>query len=567
VRTAYDPQRIRELSVRTVAAIDALSTISSSDPAAADAMRTVRLLRHNLEDLWMPLLRQIEVSRAMISWTASVADSVMAFVDDGQERIAQWIESNGDPYYAQSLESMTDAAFLDHVRSLGSDGLPIDDEYRLDLNSPQWLATFPIAAAEMARRTRRDAGFAGRLLTDAPDNPVIGLAIGQATFPAEFVHDVARTMLQQTSWMDDFDTRAEAAATAAALAELAGSPIHALQLLQDPVALAELASWPLLDQVVVADIVHSGLYEAVAIDPSRLRDGYGVLGQLTLLANDSLDDGFGPGMARGVANSMIGYVDTLGRGIGAEHGGDVRITTIGEHPFTIELGTYEQVRNLLGAIARDVEAQAALGVVLGAYMNTVIQRVGSDVNDRTGVEDVAQFADLIGDAVTAEQAEMIAAATALAAQQGVLAGAIGFATTTLTTSFGAGPLVGFAVSQAVKIGTPLFSRPAPDTMPDGLLRHVAYDAILVATVSLARADPSGQHGHGHGPPDYYAHLQVIDAHLARLGELDATGDAEAYHDEVSDMADYIAQCTPNLDEFVREVMTQPSVSELREDHG
>ncbi len=565
MHTAYDPTRIRELSVRTVAAIDALSMISSSDPAAAEALRTVRLLRHNLEDLWMPLLRQIEASRAMISWTASAAGSVMEFAEERRRLLGDWIHAHDDLTYAEQLRSMSDPELLHHLGSFDTDSLPLDADYQLDLHDERWLATFPTVAAEMARRVRDDARFAARLVGAADRNPVIGLAVGHADFPIDFTYDVATVMLHGRSWMDDLEARAGAAATNAALAELASSPTHALALLGDPTSLEALAAWHLLDPVIVADIVHCGLYEAVAADPSRLREGYGVLEGLTRLANGSLDDGFTPGVARGVANSMIGYVDTLGRGIGAEDGGDVRVTTIDEHPFTIELGTYEEVRELFGAMARDLEAQAALGVVLGAYMNTVTERVGQEIGSRTGVEEVAQFADLIGDAVTAEQAEMVAVATAAATRWGILAGAIGFASSTAVSSLGAGPVVGLAVTRVIKMGTDNMSEPDPEIMPNGLLRHVAYDAILVATVSLARSDAATRPSHG--MRDQHEDLAVVDSYLSRLAELDADGDAGAYHDHVSDMADYIAQRTPELDEFVNEVMTNAAVSELREDHS
>ena len=178
---------------------------------------------------------------------------------------------------------------------------------------------------------------------------------------------------------------------------------------------------------------------------------------------------------------------------------------------------------------------------------------------------MAQFADLLGDAVTAEQAEMIAAATADAAQRGVLAGAIGFGSTAVASSFGAGPLVGLAVTRIVEVGTDRMTRVDAETMPDGMLRHVAYDSIIVATVTLGRTDRATQDSHRLHDDDA-AELHRIDAHLERLAELDAAGDAEAYHDEVSDMADLIRQRTPRLDTFVNGVLSVPAVSALTESH-
>ena len=146
-----------------------------------------------------------------------------------------------------------------------------------------------------------------------------------ARFPTSFAHDVAVTMLQQTSRMDDFETRAEAAAASVALEALVDDPQVCLTALQDPALLAELAGWTMLDQDVVARFVQSGLYTAVVERPGRLPDGYRVIGELTRLATGSLDGGFAAGMSRGFARSMIGYVDTLGRAVDKEDGGQVRV--------------------------------------------------------------------------------------------------------------------------------------------------------------------------------------------------------------------------------------------------
>ncbi|HSP27298.1 MAG TPA: hypothetical protein VLN74_02030, partial [Ilumatobacteraceae bacterium] len=55
----YEPARVHQLARRTAEAIDELTRIVSNDPAAAEAIRTVRLTRSNLEAQWMPALREI----------------------------------------------------------------------------------------------------------------------------------------------------------------------------------------------------------------------------------------------------------------------------------------------------------------------------------------------------------------------------------------------------------------------------------------------------------------------------------------------------------------------------
>jgi len=67
----YDPSRVRDLTTRVLWCIDELRRCRSDDPVAAAALRTIRLTRQNLEDQWMPLLRRIEESTAMIGWTST----------------------------------------------------------------------------------------------------------------------------------------------------------------------------------------------------------------------------------------------------------------------------------------------------------------------------------------------------------------------------------------------------------------------------------------------------------------------------------------------------------------
>ena len=267
---------------------------------------------------------------------------------------------------------------------------------------------------------------------------------------------------------------------------------------------------------------------------------------------------------------MIGYVDTLGRSIdkrGRRPGADHRRSAAPGEPgdgFTIELGTYEDVRNLFGAIARDVEAQAALGVVLGAYMNTVMADASALTSAaRTGVDHVAQFADLLGDAVTAEQAEMIAtAASADGAERGTGRARSGSPRAALAV--GAGPGRSSASSQA---------RSSRSVVRADRRGRAATDAERSAASRRLRRDHRGHRDARPHRPGAPAHprpattttssLRQVDAHLARLAELDAAGDAEAYRDEVSDMVDFIEQRAPQLDVFVTEVRSIPAVNELR----
>jgi hypothetical protein len=62
---AYHPERIEALWRHTRHAIDELAAIASDDPAAAEAMRAVRLAQAHLEADWLPLLDRIRSNTAL----------------------------------------------------------------------------------------------------------------------------------------------------------------------------------------------------------------------------------------------------------------------------------------------------------------------------------------------------------------------------------------------------------------------------------------------------------------------------------------------------------------------
>ena len=52
-----------------------------------------------------------------------------------------WIEDHAEPTLVEQLRSMTDRELLQHLRFLGTDGLPLDDGYALDLGDEHWVAS------------------------------------------------------------------------------------------------------------------------------------------------------------------------------------------------------------------------------------------------------------------------------------------------------------------------------------------------------------------------------------------------------------------------------------------
>ncbi len=79
----YEPGRIHQLSQRTLEAIATLDGLASTDSAAAEAIRTIQLTRSNLEDHWMPALRDIERASCLAaeddSTTCSRRSAIFAF--------------------------------------------------------------------------------------------------------------------------------------------------------------------------------------------------------------------------------------------------------------------------------------------------------------------------------------------------------------------------------------------------------------------------------------------------------------------------------------------------------
>ena len=202
MQTAYDPVRIQLLSTRTAQAVDELAAIRCSDPWAADALRTVRLLRANLEDLWLPLLAQIRSSRAMITWLESTHDRI----ERGREMIVDWLEDHRRP--DNEFARMADDELIDWVTWFGFDALPFGDDGQLDMNDEFWSTSFTDFAEVIAERVAREPEFADRLLGLAAGSPMVGLVAGFADYPPDYLDALARRLLFRPSYFDGYDVRA-----------------------------------------------------------------------------------------------------------------------------------------------------------------------------------------------------------------------------------------------------------------------------------------------------------------------------------------------------------------------
>ena len=78
----YDPERIHDLGRRALGAATELAGLTSDDPAAAGAMRVIRQARDHLEHEWLPLVRGLAGSDAMLAWSSSVPVGLVESTDD-----------------------------------------------------------------------------------------------------------------------------------------------------------------------------------------------------------------------------------------------------------------------------------------------------------------------------------------------------------------------------------------------------------------------------------------------------------------------------------------------------
>ena len=84
---AYNRERVDDLWRHARAAIDDLATITSDDPAAAEAMRTVRLAQEHLEGEWMPQLERIRASTALTAPVDLDPDGTRSWFDDAADSL------------------------------------------------------------------------------------------------------------------------------------------------------------------------------------------------------------------------------------------------------------------------------------------------------------------------------------------------------------------------------------------------------------------------------------------------------------------------------------------------
>jgi len=250
----YNPTRIRDLSRHTLASIDSLSRLRSSDQAAAEALQTVRLARRNLEDHWMPLIREIEGSDAMVGWLSTALDAIRT----SGSRVTEWFTHGDSDTDHDSTEwgeysERTNEELLEWLTFASNIAFPWDENFG---HADSALTAF---SEDLAGRVSSSTDFAASLARLAPNAPLIAIATAEADFPATFTRDVITSMLGSVPWFSGLDAHREATAVQVAMTTLLDEPGMVLDVLADADVLFSLAKWPLLETTLVQRFTTAGL--------------------------------------------------------------------------------------------------------------------------------------------------------------------------------------------------------------------------------------------------------------------------------------------------------------------
>jgi len=490
VDAGYEPSRIDHLTRRTLEAIDALSALASPDPAAADAMRTIRLTRRNLEDHWMPALRAIESSHAMVRWRASqVSTSGLRSGSPAHglpdhlrtrtggsatipERRRHWLLTRLD-----LLERTAMAADADRGAGIDATGAPA-----------------PAALEELGRRlswwVRRDDGFATELAALSTSNMLVGHLLGTAGFPISFRSEVVRRMAVPNGPDTGVDHDRYAASLSAAVASLVDDPAACLDLLLDQPTAYALAAWDDLADTALSDFVVSGLGRAVVDDPTRLQDGYDVLEFMTRAANGPLDRGFNPATSLGLATAMPSYVDVLAESIVSVGDRDRVVVTSDAAGVSTDFGTYTEFQGLFGAIMRHRSARLQLGAVTATWAHDTVAATDRRTGFDAALHDVSTFTSMLLDAADHEQEQVVAEFEQREASQAAHIAVVAWGVDLAIGARGASSRVRSATSTAIRAGSAWIDDDEPDDVAATGLGEEVRRQMMVASITVGLASPT-----------------------------------------------------------------------------
>ncbi len=555
--TGYDPDRVHSLLRRTLESIDALDALASADPVAGDALRSVRLTRANLEDHWMPALRDIERSAPMVRWRRSQLGTFgLRSLSDLAESLPDHLRPGGSGTITIPAHRRDD--LLGRLDLLDRKAIAADDgQERKAMNGPKWPGaptTHDIAdlADDVAYWVRRDDAFATELVELSTSNLTVAMLLGAASFPSAFGARVVQRMAAPNGPDTGVDRHHYAESLSVALDSLIDDPDACLDLLLDGPTIYALAAWDELDPTRLSNFVASGLMDSVLADATRVADGFEVVRTLTLASNGPLDDGMSAGMARGVALSMPVYFPRLSGGVFQTGGEPVRITDYG-----LTLGTYDEIANLFGSVMRDDDAAGALGVALGAFTDQQLTREGLDLTTNGALTDVIHLSLLLDHGARSEQAQLIVEASAERARRDGLAGLLGTGASLALTAAGVGAAWRGAAALAIRTVTDAIDEVEPEQLAGASIASRQYQQIWMSAMANALDRPETLRAANRDP--------AIGAQVAefrrRLDEIEACDDPLLRSELVIDLRS-AAEGTV-VDEYMDDVTASQGLPTIR----
>ncbi|MEX2625632.1 MAG: hypothetical protein WD225_02045 [Ilumatobacteraceae bacterium] len=628
----YDPARIVALRTRTIEAIDDLRSIRCDDPLADDALRVVRLMCRNLEESWLPLIEAIHASRAMVTWRRAVgidddgALTLTRLVEHfgatstwtGTNGLDEWTDARlvrrlgrvvdrfrrsaarhgdlGDAWgdLAEVLDELAHRLADDDGRlgrrlweDLGTSGVEgmiavldvtghTTDTDLLDGvgtdaatadRTEETLATVlgaVAAAGSAARHTLVDqAGRSTHLAGLVADHPDAVDGITLVALTAEMVAYSTGT----GSWSDRPRVLDVHHDTGELLHAVATDPGLALQLLADPTAAAAVAVGGHLDDDAVEATVAAAL-SAPAADPDALGDALEVL---TTLVSTSGQRDLDTGTRRGIALAAGSFLPSIAPVLDARLPVDVTVEPVehGDDAATvIRLGEYDEVAGMIGQVVDDEAAQLALGVVVGNLRADQLDRAGTAIADRPGL-DVADARAQISGALADISRVLVLIEHGAGQRDDLLAFRHGVAnarTTAVIDLLGsmvswhpaATPVARRVASLTTSGLTAAIGAAPPPAVPDtGLDARLAVDflASIVALPLHDRAARARLGLDGIGGPTW----QELDG---LLDELDRAGDDDADRSRIRSHLRAVVDTDPVLDAYVETIAAASGESAL-----
>ncbi|MEP4649883.1 MAG: hypothetical protein ABJ314_06850, partial [Ilumatobacter sp.] len=224
-------------------------------------------------------------------------------------------------------------------------------------------------AVEIAVRAETDPEFADRLVSESASSVLIPVALDFARFDPGLVAAMSAKVLSSRQTMIDVEYHYQAYGTDLMLAFLTRFPDLALDLLAHGTTdrgdsiLRELLTWPTIDPGTVTAFVDAAM-SAPFEQPELLTQAGTVMHHLVEMANERslFPDGFPTEFSPIAAKIVIQYLPFFVTSLSGD--GDVHLKGFDLQDIGVELGSYGEVLDLVGALMRDpTSSEILLGVI------------------------------------------------------------------------------------------------------------------------------------------------------------------------------------------------------------